>query len=220
MVPTMIHAQGTVEYPDIFTLCSSFDPVEDPIPGSEVPGGGPTGARWVTAGHYDHIVVDDECYISAGAIVNGKVFEPHNTAWSIYVDASAEVKGDIKEKGAGDVRMTVGQEGTYNGNVKEKGPGDVHLWIDGVFSGKVQEMGEGSLRIDVFGDAPSAGPGTFEGKAAEEGSGDATLVIEAPGDYDGNFREEGPGECYARIELPDEQPRGRIMCSPVNWVPW
>jgi hypothetical protein len=223
LVPATIHSQGLVEY---YTSCSdpAFDFVEGFFPPGQIPeppGGEYHEAYWVTGGPYIGIIVDNgDCYIAANATVYGSVIEPSDTDWSIYVDPASKVYGDIEEKGDGDVRMTVGGEQLYQGKVKEEGPGNVWLWIDGMFSGRVEEMNDGWLRIDVFGDYPSAGPGTFNGKVVEEGSGDATLVIEAPGGYNGIFKEEGPGDCYVQSEWRDQQPRGRIMCDPVIWLPW
>jgi hypothetical protein len=187
------------------TVCDEQFP-EDTFPlsteDSQVPGGTFT-ARIVPAGNYNKIIVNRNCYLAPGVIVNGNVIEPDNDEdYSIYVDPQATVKGNIKETGRGDVRLTVGQLMTFRGTIREKGPGNVLLWIDGFFTGTVEEQDDGNLRIDVFGDDPDAGPGTYNGNAVEMDVGDACLVINELGVYNGNFRQQGEGEIYFSDDCP------------------
>jgi hypothetical protein len=200
--------------------CSDFDIVA-PIPVQQVPGSDGEIVNWVPAGTYNsNILVDCDCYISAGAFVEGNVIEKSGTDWSIYIDASARITGNIEEKGNGSVFFNIGQLGVHTGDIEEKGPGQVWVWVDGFFNGNVEESGPGRVRVDIFGDYPSAGPGTYNGYVMEKGSGDGELWIEAPGAYNGDFSAQGQGTCYVRIETPDLQPNGTINCKTVEYIDW
>jgi hypothetical protein len=201
-------------------FCSEFGIVA-PIPDQQVPGSDGVVVNWVPAGNYNtDIFVDCDCYISAEAFVVGDVIEKSGTDWSIFIDASARITGNIEEKGKGSVFFNVGNSGDYTGNIEEKGPGLIWVWVDGYFNGNVEENGVGELIVQIFGDYPSAGPGTFNGNAVEKGSGDGSLWIEAPGAYNGDFSAQGQGVCYAQIESPNQQPNLNIDCKTVEYIDW
>ena len=94
------------------------------------------------------------------------------------------------------------------------------IWVDGFFNGNVVESGPGRLIVQIFGDEPSAGPGTFNGNAEEKDSGNSILWIEAPGVYNGNFEEQDEGMCYVQVEWPSQQPNGNIDCNTVEYIDW
>lgn len=173
--------------------------LKDQVPPGDVITGVPT-----VKGSYHNIIVDSHCYIGPEAHVTGKIVEPDDTEWTIYVDAQATVKGQIRERGDGDVRFNVGKGGVFKGKIVEEGSGNAHIWVDGFFRGRVEENDEGWLKIVVFGWPISNGPGTFIGSAVEKDDGEAHLIIEdrdIDGTYRGVFRENGDDGCY--IDQPD-----------------
>ena len=69
----------------------------------------------IPAGIHDYnIIVDEDCHVDAGAIVNGNLIEPGSTDYSIYVFSTGIVNGIIKEKGPGLVFVDVGGDQLYS----------------------------------------------------------------------------------------------------------
>lgn len=218
-VPAMIHAQGLVEYE--FAYCSQVGVWGDfpLIPGEpQIPGDGGS-AYLIDADQYINIIVDEDCYISSGVIVYGGVYEPDATEFSIYVDPASQVYGNIEERGDGNIWMTVGHGNLFQGLITEEGSGDVLLAVDGTLNGRVEEMGEGSLAIDIYGGEPEGGPGAFIGSATEMDQGDAHLYISIgeddglTGKFFGSFRQENPGTCGLDVEEGAQLPRGSVCRS-------
>ncbi|MDQ3117757.1 MAG: hypothetical protein M3Q86_14315 [Verrucomicrobiota bacterium] len=148
-----------------------------------------------------NLVVDRDCTIAAGSLVNGNIEQGDEGAdWNITVQLGADINGNIDEYGGGSVNVTVGPENVFDDSIFERGDGHVTVRVQdgGLYNGNIEESGRGNVLIRV------QGTGHFNGNSYEKDAGNMRST--GSGSYNGSTQEEGSGTCVNLIEDFDGSP--------------